>query len=290
VALARTLRPMLSLIAALSAASLSLAAEPERAVFPVSINGIDEGTWLVVLRDGDVLARVQDLETAKLRGFAGRRESLEGVEYVDLGSLAPEARFVLDEDALTLTLTVPPSYFGSTALNLATGPPPGISYSKNASAFFNYAINGSSFRAIEGFGEAGVSLRGNLLYSSGSRTAQGDVLRGMSNYTIDDRIHQRRIVVGDTFAAAGGLGGALFLGGVSISRNFDLDPYFVRYPTLAFSGALTRLPRWRCTSTGRSSGRSGSPRVHSICPTSPCRPEPDRRRSSFAMPSARCNR
>jgi outer membrane usher protein len=239
VAVARTLGLVLSLVAGLSAVSLSLAAGPERAVVPVSINEVDEGTWLLLLLNGDVLARVQDLEKARLRGLGGQRETLDGEEFVHLGSLAPDVRFLLDTETLTLKMTVPPSYFGSTTLNFATGRPPGITYSTDTSAFFNYALNGSNFRTIEGFGEAGLSLRGNLLYSSVSRTAEGDVIRGMTNFTMDDRDHLRRWVVGDTFAAAGGLGGGLFLGGLSVSRNFGLDPYFVRYPTLTFSGALT---------------------------------------------------
>ena len=241
--LGRRFQTVLSLVAALCAASACLAAAPERAVMPVSINEVDQGTWLLVLLDGDVLTRVQDLEKARLRGFAGRRESFHGEEFVDLGSLAPEVHFVFDTEALTLKLTVPPSYFGSTTLSLADGPPQGIVYSKNTSAFFNYALSGGSFSRIEGFTEAGVSMRGNLLYSSASRSAEGDVIRGMTNFTIDDRDHLRRWVVGDAYASAGGLGGALFLGGVSVSSDYSLNPYFNRYPTLAFSGALTTPSR-----------------------------------------------
>jgi len=239
----RTLRMVLSLVTGFSAASLPVVAAPERAFMPVTINEVDQGTWLLILLDDDVLTRVQDLENARLSGFDGRRESYYGEEFVDLGSLAPEVRFVLDTEALTLKLTVPSSYFGSTTLSLADGPPQGIVYSKNTSAFFNYALSGGSFSRIEGFAEAGVSMRGNLLYSSASRSAEGDVLRGMTNFTIDDRDHLRRWVVGDTYARSGGLGGALFLGGVSVSRDFSLNPYFNRYPTLAFSGALTTPSR-----------------------------------------------
>jgi outer membrane usher protein len=186
-----------------------------------------------------VLIRVRDLANAKLSGFDGRRESIEGDEFVHLDSLKPEVEFVLDSDALTLALTVPPAYFNETRLNLASGPPPGITYPKTTSAFFNYAASGSSSHAIEGFAEAGVSMGGDFLYSSLSRSVEGDILRGMTNFTIDDRKHMTRWVIGDTYASAGGLGGALFLGGVSFSRDFSLDPYFDRYPTLDFRGALT---------------------------------------------------
>jgi outer membrane usher protein len=235
----RTLWTILSLAVAFSTASLAIADDPERALIPVTINEIHQGTWMLLLIDGDVLTRVQDLEKAHLRGFDGRRELFGGEEFVHLASLAPQVRFVLDAEALTLELTVPPSFFGSTTLDLASGPPQGITYSKNTSAFFNYALSGSHLDAIEGFGEAGVSMRGNLFYTSASRSGDGDVVRGMTNFTIDDRDHLRRWVVGDAYAYAGGLGGAMFLGGVSVSRDYSLNPYFDRYPTLAFKGALT---------------------------------------------------
>ena len=234
---------MLALAAALLAASLPVAATPERVVVPVSVDEVDRGTWLVLVVDGDVLTRVEDLESAQLHGFNGRREYYDGEEFVHLASIAPALGIELDPDALTLKLTVPPSYFASTNVSLANGPPAGITYSKDPSAFFNYAFSGGSFHAIEGFAEAGVSVGGNFLYSSVSRSSEGDVVRGLTNFTIDDRRHLRRWVVGDTYASVGGLGGALFLGGVSVSRDFSLNPYYDRYPTLAFTGALTTPSR-----------------------------------------------
>jgi outer membrane usher protein len=234
---------VLALAAALLAASLPVAAAPERVVMPVAINSVDRGTWMVLLLDGDVLTRVEDLENAPLRGFDGKRESFYGEEYVYLASLAPDVGFVLDAEAVKLEVTVPPSYLRSTTLDLASGPPRGITYSKDASAFFNYALSGNSFNAIAGYAEAGVSMGGNFLYSSASRSADGDLVRGMTNFTVDDRDHLQRWVIGDTYAAAGGLGGALFLGGVSFSRDYSLNPYFDRYPTLRFTGALTSPSR-----------------------------------------------
>lgn len=230
-------------LAALFVASLLAAAEPERAFMPVTINEIDEGAWLLLVENDDVLIRVADLESAELHGFSGHRDSFDGEEYVHLHSLAPEVLYVLDSEALTLKLTVPPQYFGANTVNLANGAPAGITYSKTTSAFFNYALSGNNFKTIAGFAEAGVSMGGNFLYGSASRSADGDLVRGMTNFTIDDRDHLRRWVIGDGYASAGGLGGSLFLGGVSVASDFSLDPYFNRYPTLAFTGALTTPSR-----------------------------------------------
>jgi outer membrane usher protein len=213
--------------------------DEDRAIVPVTINGVEKGELLAIVRAGDVLLRVADLEETGVHGFSGRREQVGADEFVSLSSLAPAVRFAFDRETISLRLTFPPELLGSTVVRLRPNRPPNILYSTDTSAFFNYSINWQDFKKFDGFTEAGLSWRGNLLYSSVSRTADGDFVRGLTNYTVDDRNRLRRWVAGDTFAGAGGLGGSLFLAGLSVSRNFDLDPYFVRYPTLAVTGAVT---------------------------------------------------
>jgi len=230
---------VLLILAAVLAAGSARAAQRERVLLPVSVNGVARGDILAVLEDGDVLLSVEDLAAAGVRGFAGRREPAESGELVSLTSLAPDVAFSLDTENVALRLTILPRYLGTTVLDLKPGRPEGMTYTRDTSAFVNYAVHWNDFKSLDAFAEAGISLRGNLLYSSGSRDAQGRFVRGLTNYTVDDRERLRRWVVGDAFVTAGTLGGALFLGGVGVTRNFDLDPYFVRYPTLALSGAVT---------------------------------------------------
>jgi outer membrane usher protein len=45
--------------------------------------------------------------------------------------------------------------------------------------------------------------------------------------------------VGDRLVTAGGLGGGTVLGGLTIARSFDIDPYFFRYPSMSYEGAAT---------------------------------------------------
>jgi len=58
--------------------SRDLAAQDQRAVRALSINLSDRGEILVILRDGDVLARISDLEQAGLDALAGQREVFGG--------------------------------------------------------------------------------------------------------------------------------------------------------------------------------------------------------------------
>jgi outer membrane usher protein len=66
----------------------------------------------------------------------------------------------------------------------------------------------------------------------------GTFRRGLTSVTFDDRHRLNRYVAGDTVASTGALGGIVQLGGASVSRDFSLDPYFVRFPTLDLSGAV----------------------------------------------------
>lgn len=219
--------------------SANAAADTQRALVPLIINETDKGTMMVFLSDDDVLLRVSDLEAAGLNGFSGRRETVDGDELVSLASLRSEAKYVLDPQTVTLDLTVPPTWLGKTVVDMRPTHPAGIVYSQDTSGFVNYAFNTRGSLGSDAFVEGGLSVRGDLLYGSVSRATTGEVTRGLTTYTHDDPARLRRLVIGDTFASAGGLGGALFLGGVSVSRNFDLDPYFVRTPTMAVSGAVT---------------------------------------------------
>ncbi|MGE5248300.1 MAG: fimbria/pilus outer membrane usher protein, partial [Verrucomicrobiota bacterium] len=49
----------------------------------------------------------------------------------------------------------------------------------------------------------------------------------------------QRLVVGDLSASSGDLGSGLSLGGVSFSKVYQMDPYFLRYPLATVSGMVT---------------------------------------------------
>jgi hypothetical protein len=75
----------------------TMAAQGQRAIFGLTINLIEKGEIFVILRDGDVLARISDLEQASLQGLAGKQEVFGGEPYVSLASLAPTITYELDE-------------------------------------------------------------------------------------------------------------------------------------------------------------------------------------------------
>ncbi|MGH7752471.1 MAG: fimbria/pilus outer membrane usher protein, partial [Gemmatimonadales bacterium] len=146
--------------------------------------------------------------------------------------------YEFDEKALAVRLTASPDLLVPTVVTLQTVRPSGVTYTKDTVAFMNYSFHLQDLRHFSAFTEAGVSVGGNLLFTTLSRNADGSWLRGLTNFTVDDREHMRRWVIGDTFAGGASFGGGLLLGGFSLSRDFGLDPYFIRHPTLGFSTAI----------------------------------------------------
>jgi outer membrane usher protein len=231
--------------ASASAAAFSMAElpadRPQSPTAPLDLV-VNQGTprsVRAVLRDGDVLVSAEDLAAAGLRGFRGTSELVDGTVLVSLASLAPELRYELDEQALALRLTAGPALLGTASLDLRpTLRPPGLEPRGDPSGFFNYSVQLRSDQrtTTSGFAEAGASQDGRLLYSSGQLLQDGAVVRGLTSLTLDDAPSLRRLVVGDAFAGSGGLGGGVLLGGLSLAREYRLDPYFIRSPLPRISG------------------------------------------------------
>jgi len=215
-----------------------------------TVNQVDVGDVLVILRGNDLIMKVADLERGGMRVEGGKREKHDEDVLVSLRSLAPKVNFVFDERSLTLTITADSTLFGSVAFDLRAKRPEGIIYGSAPSLFVNYQAgvneiqdgsHGAGSARWNGFAESGLSVRGHLLYASGQRSAiDGSWERLMTNLTLDLRDRLTSIVFGDVNATSDPLGGAALLGGMSVVRNFGLDPYFVFLPTQQVSGtALT---------------------------------------------------
>jgi outer membrane usher protein len=210
------------------------AAQDQRAVLELIVNRVPAGESIVVLRGSDALVTVEALQKAGLRGFAGRRDTVGGDEFVSLRSLAPNVSFSVDEIDLRLTLTASPELLGLTVRDLWSGAPADLVYRKDTSSFLNYSANWHSNRQFDLFAESATSVRGLSIYNTFSANRQS-VTRGLTSVTFDQRRQLRRWSVGDGLAYSGPLGGDAWIAGLSVSKEFSIDPYFVRYPTLSLS-------------------------------------------------------
>lgn len=212
----------------------------QRASFDLRLNEQDKGEAFIFLTGADVYVKVADLEQAGLTAFKGKRITIDGDEFVLLCSLAPDVEYKLDQDQLQLSITARSEHFAANTIELGYGHPRGIFYSNDRSAFVNYSVNLNNFNTIDAFWETGLAFGDNLLYSSLAFNDQGQWVRGLTNLTLSDRNNLRTLILGDSVATPlDPLGGGGFLGGVSFSRNFSLDPYFIQFPTQNVSGTLT---------------------------------------------------
>jgi outer membrane usher protein len=210
------------------------AAQNQRAVLELVVNRVSAGESLVVLRGSDALVAVDSLQDAGLRGFAGQRETIAGREFVSLSSLAPDVAFSVDELDLRLTLTATPDLLGRTVRDLWSGAPADLVYRRDTSSFVNYSANWHSNNQFDLFSESATSIRGAVVYNTFSANRQS-VTRGLTSVTVDERRTLRRWTFGDHFGYSGPLGGDAWMSGISVTKEFAIDPYYVRFPTLSLS-------------------------------------------------------
>ena len=203
------------------------------------VNTVSHGDVLAVLDGSRVWVPVAALEETGLHGFAGLRRTIGTVVFVGLDSLAPDIRYVFDESAIVLRLTAATPRLPVHAINLRGDRPAASPGGRAApSAFLNYSV--SAREAGTGLSaEAGVTAGGALLMTSVSRVAGGRFARGVTSVTYDQRSRLRRWVIGDAFASGGTLGGAALVGGLSVSTEYSLDPYFVSHSGVNLAGAAT---------------------------------------------------
>lgn len=235
---------LFALLASLALALLSSAPvqaeQDQTAILLLVVNHAERHEATVVLRGKDVLVAPEDLRKAGVFGLPGQSTIVGGRRLVSLSSLSSTLEFFVDEAGLALRINAHPSALAPTVVNLRPSAPPDLVHHRDTSAFLNYAVRAGDFRDVSGFGEIGLSVGGALLFSSASASTTGGVVRGLSNLTFDDRAGLKRWVVGDTFVSGGALGGGLFTAGLTLSRRFELDPYFVHHPSFGFStSALT---------------------------------------------------
>jgi outer membrane usher protein len=202
------------------------------AFLDASLNGVAVGDTLLVRLDrGDVWVATSDLERAGITGFEGFRRREELTVWVSLRSLAPALVFEVDEKALALRLSASAALLGRRTIDLSSlRRPADLENRSDPALFMNYALQGTDGGESAAFVEAGASADGWRLTSGASRGIDGALTRGMTTAARELRDALVEISAGDVFARGDLLGGSLVLGGLSVRRDFGLDPYLVRQP------------------------------------------------------------
>jgi outer membrane usher protein len=216
----------------------------EMAVLQIILNEEVKGEFFLILaEDSDVWITREEFDGIGLQKGLGRDITYEQETYVSLKSVQ-DIEFRVNIEEVTLEITAAPHLFESKDLDASYEKPYKVRYSKDHSAFLNYAVNydnksEESFLGISG--ELGFSISDYFGMTTFLYEKSGDVERTarlLSRLTFDDRAEMRTVTFGDFTASSGILGSSSILGGINISRNFSLNPYMIKFPEFNLGGTI----------------------------------------------------
>lgn len=238
------------LFLSLTLSNLPLAEGGQMAILRILFNHEEKGEFFVfVTEDGDFLVRIEDLKKIGVTEIRGKVSILEGEGYISLRSMEG-VKTVFDEKKLALELTADPRLLGKKILNLRFPRQTKVYYPRDMGGFLNYNLTyyaGDSLKYDRTLltNQLGFRWWDLLLFSDSSYTQRkgegAKFVRLMSNLTYDRREDLKRLILGDFFASSGELGSTVNMGGVSFSKNYRIDPYFITFPEINFSG-MASLP------------------------------------------------
>jgi outer membrane usher protein FimD/PapC len=217
----------------------------EKMVVQLTLNRTKKGEFFVAIVDGRFLARSEDLRAIGVVGAGGRTMTSGGEEYVFVNSI-PGITATFDESRLALDLVADARLLPSNTVDFWAGRSEKVTYPDDASAFVNYDIGfaGGNGATSEGFFAATeIGARyGNFLFLSDSscstNPARDKCVRLATSVIHDNRETLVRTIAGDFGFATNALGSTLQMGGLSYSKLYDIDPYFLRYPQQNLVGTL----------------------------------------------------
>lgn len=220
-------------------------AQGETIVVRVTLNTENKGDLFVErTSDRDFLVKVQDLRAIGFRNPSGTPSVIDGENYISLRSMSGVS-FEFREKELALNISANPQLLATQSFGVENLGGKAVRTARNESSLFaNYALTAARADVgTPGFGLAGeVGWRaGNYLFLSDGSTVtdaagKRKFVRLMSNVTHDDREALRRAVVGDFFTPAREFSSGVNLGGVSVSKLYGLNPYFIQFPMQSVSG------------------------------------------------------
>jgi outer membrane usher protein len=207
-----------------------------RAPFTLVVNEVEKGQAMVVLKNGDVFVLRSDLKDVEVTIPFGQDEVIDGAPMLSLKSVSPPVSYELDEQRIVLRLTVPVKFLPTTRVDLSSAPPQ-VQHQTGTSMFWNYSVSMIDLGLFNAYQELGVSTQGNLMFSSMYMSNQTGPIRGMTNYTINEREKLKRFIVGDTLVQTGPLGAGQLVGGWTVTREYGLNPYAIKAPRIGYQGS-----------------------------------------------------
>jgi outer membrane usher protein FimD/PapC len=216
-------------------------------ILNIILNEEPKGDYVVTMTDDhDFYIRIEDLRQMGFRDPTGTVYEINDERYIALDTMRGVG-FSLDEKNLTLKITASASLLGVRIVDFMPKRSPKVIETNDPAAFLNYRLDYSKFSVSDTaqmniINELGISDN-HFLFLTDTVYNQTETnhtfVRLMSNLTYDSLDEKQRAVFGDFFAQSSELGSSLNLGGVSFSKSYAIDPYFIKFPQVHYSGAVS---------------------------------------------------
>jgi len=216
----------------------------EHLVLEIILNTQKKGEFFAYLtEDRDFLLSKEDLIAMGFANPGGETSEKEGKAFVSLRSME-EVSFAFNEKTVSLEITAAPRLLRKRSVDLKPVRRTDVYYPRDTGAFFNYGLSYRSDgpfddRSFGGTTQLGVRTGDILILndSTYTRDDRGDrFVRLSTNMTYESRLNLNRGVLGDLYASSGYLGSTVNMGGIGFSRNFRIDPYFIKQPIVDYTG------------------------------------------------------
>lgn len=218
----------------------------EKVFLKFYVNELDKGDFFCILFKDTILVKEENLKDAGITKVSGKEVIFENERWFDLKTIDGVV-FEFDEKKLIVKLSVMPMFLEKQIIDLY--PKRYIKPLKpegETSFFLNYRLEyrGSddlNFQMFSVANELGVNYKKFLFITEGSYEKKGNVenyVRLNSAVYRDFRDRKERIIIGDFVAPAKDFLGGELLGGISFSKNYNLDPYYIYKPTFDVKGAV----------------------------------------------------
>ena len=233
-------------IAQAPAAGIEVSSPLEPIIVTVSVNGVARGT-VPMLRDQKkrLFVPATDFRLWNLAIPGSTLVRLQGIEHVYLGGV-PNLQARFDENRIALEITVPAQELPKSTIDLRWHYQDALRPTQ-PSAFFNYALTVTGDESFDSsrtqittemggrMGDALFYNAGNYIDGAGNR----GYTRLQTNLTYDRRDSLQRLIAGDFFTPVRELSASVPMGGVSFTKYYPMDPYFIQYPTLNLNTMAT---------------------------------------------------
>jgi outer membrane usher protein len=217
-------------------------AQSSRVPARLVVNDQDMGSVVALIEAEKIWLPLDRLRTMGFVADGAEVRVDRGTTFARLDTLRPGVEATLDADTITIRVTAGAAAFTGRTIDVARHRGDRrVPVVRAPSAFLNYSFTSDAGQGTTVAGELGVSAKNAHFTASAVQSPVSGLMPGPIRLVFDDSERLNRWVVGDDVVGLGGISSATPLVGVTFSRAFAIDPYFVPLPALQFS-ASTAVP------------------------------------------------